>query len=128
MARTPLVTLGSLLLITTPVWAQTSAPWPKIKEFGGATPTNEGKWFTVSDYPGAALREGLQGNVIVRFDISAAGRAENCIVEATSGHTELDRVPCAVIERQARFKPAQTADGEPMGTHGRYSVAFWQPN
>jgi protein TonB len=114
-------------LIASPTWGQQSAAWPKVREFGGATPKNEAKWFTFADYPGAALRNGLQGNVIIAFDISAAGRAENCVVETASGHSELDNFLCPMIERRARFEPPRSADGKPANTRGRYSVAFRIP-
>ena len=110
------------------VRAQTAAPWQKTEDFGGATPTNKNAWFKVTDYPGSALRDNLQGNVIIAFDISTTGRAENCVVQSSSGHDALDQVPCRLIEERAKFRPALDAEGRPFRTQGRYSIAFWIPD
>jgi protein TonB len=107
---------------------QQRPPWPIIKDFGGATPKNEGTWVTPDDYPSQSLSKGQQGNVVVAFDISAKGRAENCVVEASSGVAAFDRVPCRRIEQRARFQPASDGNGVPKATKARYSVAFWIPN
>lgn len=107
--------------------AQLKSPWPKTEEFGGATPVNQKAWIKAADYPGDAVSKGLQGNVIVEFDISVAGRAENCRVQSSSGHKALDDIPCRLIERRAKFRPAIAPDGKPTATQGRFSVAFWMP-
>lgn len=88
---------------------------------------NENLWIGAVDYPSDALRKGQQGNVIVAFDITVAGRATNCVVESSSGSPSLDRVPCRLLERNARFKPASDGSG-PKATKGRYSVAFRLPS
>ena len=106
-------------------FASAQSPWSVIEDFGGAIPLNKG-WVGPLDYPAHALEKGLQGNVVVSFDINSTGRAENCVVETSSGISELDRVPCPLIERRARFK-ALERNGMAAATKGRFSVAFWLP-
>jgi protein TonB len=120
-------TLFALLFAMAPLCQLSSAPWPAIREFGGANPKNQDTWVDFNDYPAVSIRHGEQGNVIVTFDITADGKAINCVVESSSGHPSLDRVPCPLIERKARFDPALGNDGAPTATKARYSVAFWIP-
>ena len=114
--------MGTLFFIGS---ASAQSPWPVIEDFGGAIPLNKG-WVGPLDYPAHALEKGLQGNVVVSFDINSTGRAENCVVEASSGIPELDRVPCPLIEKRARFK-ALERNGMAAVTKARFSVAFWLP-
>jgi len=125
--KTLLASILCMSLCASAALAQNESPWPRVREYGGATPKNENLWIGAFDYPSDALRKGQQGNVIVAFDITADGRVKNCVVEASSGTPSLDRVPCRLIERKARFKPANGESG-PFATKGRYSVAFWLPN
>lgn len=120
------VSILAILLLTDAAMAQHQSPWPVVRDYGGAKPKNENRWIGVADYPNGSLRNGEQGNVIVVFDITADGRAKNCIVDVSSGLQSLDRVPCKLIERIARFEPANDGNG-PVATKGRYSVAFWLP-
>jgi TonB family protein len=127
MLRILLTAALGISLCANDALAQSNSPWPRVREYGGAMPKNENLWIGAVDYPSGALRSGEQGNVIVAFDITADGRAKNCIVEASSGSPTLDRVPCRIIERKARFIPASDESG-PVATKGRYSVAFWLPD
>lgn len=116
-----------MLLLGTSANAQQSAPWPMVREFGGAIPINQNKWFTAKDYPLSAMQKGDQGNVVVKFDIDVDGRAKNCELDISTGFKSLDSVPCHLIEKRARFKPALGSDHMPVVAKGRYSVAFWIP-
>lgn len=69
-------------------------------------------WVTADDYPPAALQAKLRGTVIVQLQISAIGRVENCAVEGSSGHPELDDATCRLVVRRGRFKPATDAHGQ----------------
>jgi TonB family protein len=127
MHRILLTAALGISLCASAALAQDNSSWPRVREYGGATPKNEDRWLGASDYPSDALRKGQQGNVIVAFDITVDGRAKNCVVEASSGSPSLDGVPCRLIERNARFEPASSESG-PVATKGRYSVAFWLPD
>lgn len=118
----------AFLLIATPSLGQPSSPWPAIREFGGAVPLHVGSWVNFTDYPSDALAQQQQGNVVVKFDIDVEGRPRNCTLDISSGYSSLDAIPCRLIEKRARFKPATSADGTPTPTKGRYSVAFWTPD
>lgn len=57
-------------------------------------------------YPPAARRQKLEGTVVVRIAVSAAGRAEGVWVEKSSGHAILDEAALGAA-RSTRFSPAQ---------------------
>lgn len=124
MDKRPLIL--AFLLAGTPLLAQTS-PWPAVREFAGATPVDSPSWFKFTDYPGDLVEKDQQGNVIVAFEIGVDGRVKNCTLDTSSGFSRLDAIPCRILEKRARFKPATAADGTPIEVRGRYSVAFWQP-
>jgi TonB family protein len=116
-----------LLVIAAPCVAQSQSPWgAPIGDFGGAELLKR-NWFSFRDYPTVAISKGQQGRVVVQFDITAEGRAKNCIVAESSGHRSLDSAPCRPLERSARFLPAKAEDGTPLPTKGRLSVDFWMP-
>lgn len=107
--------------------AQNENPWPRVREYDGATPKKENRWMGALDYPGDALRKGERNNVVVAFDITVDGRAKNRVVSSSSGSRSLDGVSCRLIERNARFEPARDESG-PIATKGRYSFAFSLPD
>ena len=125
--RNSIATLA-LLILAEPSQGRPSSPWPTVREFGGATPLRADTWVRFTDYPPDALSRMEQGNVIVKFDIDVEGRPRNCTLDTSSGHPRLDAIPCRLIEKRARFKPATDANGTSMPTAGRYSVAFWLPD
>ena len=108
--------------------ARQSAPWPSIVDFGGATPINRDKWLSLDDYPTSVLQRGGQGDVVVRFIIGVDGRVSDCALDTSSGIREQDVIPCKVLAKRARFRPAVSEDGTPRIANGRYSIAFWLPD
>jgi protein TonB len=94
-------------------------------DFGGAKPKNRHAWFTLDDYPNAAAEAGEQGNVSVTFVIGSDGRISDCQVVGSSQHPRLDVIPCKLLLKRARFKPAKDAAGNPVATRGRTSMLFW---
>lgn len=129
MKHTPLKSLaGILLVLGWPAIAQTTSPFgEQIRDFGGATLLTP-HFITVSDYPVQALRDTVQGRVVVAFDINVKGRVENCAVKLSSGHKVLDMAPCPLFERKARFASPVDDANAPMATKGIYSVDFWIPD
>jgi protein TonB len=108
--------------------AQQGPPWQvPVSDFGGAEPENLRAWFRVEDYPTDAMRRNERGFVTVRFQILPNGRVGECSVIRTSGHKRLDRVPCRLLEKRARFKPAKDAGGAAVTTVGTTSMLFWMP-
>lgn len=69
-----------------------------------------------SDYPRAALRNGLTGRVSVRFTVLTNGRIANCRVVASSGSPMLDATTCRLLTERLRFRPARNSAGVPIET------------
>ena len=125
--RLSIAFLAGLAALPNPASAQVRSPFgTQIREFGGATLKSQ-NWLQAADYPRKALSEELQGRVILSFAITAEGRAQNCVVEVSSGHPILDEVPCQLLERRARFAAARE-NGVARATKGRMSVDFWLPD
>lgn len=91
-----------------------SAP-PPPRPVTAATPKGRpGDWVTSDDYPSRALRENRSGVVGLRLEVGVDGKAMNCTVTSSSGHSDLDSTACQLVVRRARFKPATGSDGAPM--------------
>lgn len=116
-----------LALGLAPLWAASAEPpWQVPKsDFGGAVPLNLDHWYSYRDYPGAAVAKGEQGFVTISFTVEVDGRMSDCHVIRSSGFARLDEVPCDVLSKRARFKPAKDANGAPIATRGSTSMAFW---
>ena len=56
-------------------------------------------------YPMEAKRRGIEGNVLLYVEVSAAGRAALVKVQQSSGHPDLDQAAKSAVERW-RFEPA----------------------
>jgi TonB family protein len=82
-------------------------------------------FITANDYPAAALRTSLEGNVGVRLTVSAVGGVSECVVLQTSGSRVLDDAACFLLKRRARFVPALDAEGKP--TEGTFDhIVIWK--
>jgi len=102
---------------------------PKASQARDAVPAADRlRWITTEDYPASALREGLQGVVIVSAMIGADGRVRSCVVTRSSGSQLLDDTTCRLYARRAHFTPARDEDGHP--TNAQRTDRFrWQiPN
>lgn len=62
------------------------------------------------EYPPAALRQELQGQVMVKLRVLASGAAADVQVRTSSGHALLDEAALAYL-RRARFVPARDRGG-----------------
>ena len=74
---------------------------------------NLASYFSVADYPAAAIRAGEEGTVKVRLDISPKGRVSACTVTASSGSASLDETSCRILTERLRFRPAHDEQGKP---------------
>lgn len=108
--------------------AQSDAWTLPKSDFGGATPLNPERWMTFQDYPAASIRKKEQGYVMVSFEIDAKGKVTDCVVSRSSGYSRLDEVPCRLLKRRARFRPAVDSDGSPRATHGITAMSFRLPD
>lgn len=70
-------------------------------------------------YPPRAFREGREGTAAYTVDVTADGRAENCIITQSTGSLDLDEATCADLVKRARFNPARDEHGTPV--RGRFS-------
>jgi len=86
------------------------------------------RWITTDDYPSAALRQNMQGVVVVSAMIGADGKVRSCVVTQSSGSQLLDDTTCRLYIRRAHFTPARDADGNPIASQ-RSDRFRWQiPN
>ncbi len=66
-------------------------------------------------YPLRLWREGVEGEVLLRIHVTAAGTVDSVELERSSGHAELDSIALRGA-RQLRYDPA---------TDGEQPVALW---
>ncbi|MEL7684409.1 energy transducer TonB [Citromicrobium bathyomarinum] len=93
----------------------------------GPVPVNP-LWIATSDYSSAMIREGIEGQVGFRLEVSATGRPQNCEIVASSGNLELDQHTCTLAKRRARFEPAIDADGNEVSGSYEGSVNWSIPD
>jgi protein TonB len=74
------------------------------------------------EYPTAAYRNGIEGEVLLRLWIDEEGRVSQAKVERTSGHDVLDRAAVAAV-RTWRGRPARRGD-QPVATEELLPVRF----
>ncbi len=74
-------------------------------------------------YPRDALREGVEGTVVLELRISAEGRVLDAHVVRGSGDRRLDAAAREQVLRAWRFQPA-TRNGVPIEALGQVSVVF----
>jgi len=85
---------------------------PKANLARDAVPgTDRLRWITTEDYPATALRQGIQGSVVISAMIGADGRVRSCLVTQSSGSQLLDDTTCRLYAKRAHFTPARDADG-----------------
>ncbi|MBU0823175.1 MAG: energy transducer TonB [Alphaproteobacteria bacterium] len=77
------------------------------------------------DYPAAASRARVGGEVEVRFTIESTGRVTGCRVSRSSGDAALDATTCRLIEERFRFKPATNAAGDAVASAYGWRQTWW---
>jgi TonB family protein len=117
----------------TPVSASRPAPPAQApagnSEPGSSPPPPSGPIATTShavaaaDYPPAAVRLQEQGNVLIKYLVTEAGRVSECNVMVSSGKSILDDAACALAEKNWKFKPA-TEEGKPVAQYLTAEVVF----
>lgn len=68
-----------------------------------------GPWFTMDDYPAAALRARQEGTVYFALEIDARGCPAKCTITESSGFAALDEATCPILMKRARFEPTPGA-------------------
>ena len=85
---------------------------PKPNLSSDALPAKNWKsWITTEDYPAGAIRENVQGLVVISVTIGTDGRVRSCLVTQSSGNRLLDDATCRLYTLRAHFTPARDADG-----------------
>lgn len=74
-------------------------------------------------YPRDALRDRLEGTVVLDVHVDAEGRPVEVTVVTSSGHRTLDRAAQRQVLQKWRFRPA-LRDGRAVPALGRVPVAF----
>jgi TonB family protein len=79
-------------------------------------PIDPGSWITSNDYPFEAQKNGDQGSVQYEVTVDQLGRARDCRIIVSSGHSSLDVATCNIVTSKGRFRPALGADGRPIAS------------
>jgi protein TonB len=82
--------------------------------------------FSSDDYPADAQRNGEEGTVQAELSIDARGRVRGCRVIRSSGHASLDSATCSILQRRARFKPAQDVNGDAVASSVVTPLVVWR--
>ncbi len=100
-------------------------PEPRFTPKAASPRGNPGRWASARDYPSRALREEREGVTAFTLNIGADGRVTSCRVTGSSGHSDLDRETCQLMERRGRFSPATNGSGNEVA--GTWSSAVrWE--
>ena len=91
---------------------QGAPPWVE-----NATPaTDLGSLFTSAKFWTVEDRMPKTNKVTVRLLIDKSGAVRDCSVTAGSGSTGLDIETCQVFQLRVKYKPARTANGQPVAS------------
>lgn len=77
-----------------------------------------------SDYPAQAKSLAQQGDVVMLFDIDAAGDVQNCRVVLSSNSPSLDRKSCELVTSRFKFQPPVGARGQPAATNAQFRISW----
>lgn len=72
--------------------------------------------FSSSKYWTVEMRTPRTNKVSVRLLVDKVGAVRDCAIAAGSGSTGLDIQTCQVFERSVKYRPARSADGQPMAS------------
>jgi protein TonB len=103
---------------------------PPPSEPTPATPAtamgNPGDWFSPDFYPPDAKQAGIGGRVVVRLHVDRKGQADGCTLLDSSGSPSLDSATCALAIRNARYRPALDAQGQPVASDVLLPAVRWE--
>lgn len=94
---------------TTTITAPTPAPAPKKEAFTEANYRANYEFNPKPNYPRIARSRGWQGKVLLRVQVSTAGKSDTVSVHKSSGHEILDESAIEAV-KQWRFIPARRGD------------------
>ena len=103
-----------------------AVPTPTLAR--AATPlTPTGRWFDLNDYPRAAQKEGRAGTVVFTLTVGPDGRATDCKVDQSSGHSDIDTSTRKAAIKKAKFNPALDPNGKKIEGSYRNRVTWSVP-
>jgi protein TonB len=112
---------GAFVTVAAPAAPVCPAAVPAAEEFSVADALpREGN--PRPGYPERALRQGIEGRVLVRLLVSLEGTVVRVVIEESSGSRLLDAAAVSALRRW-RFTPA-TRRGEPVAATVRVPVEF----
>ena len=79
------------------------------------------------DYPSDASANSEEGRTAVSFVVRSTGRAENCMIDLSSGSRSLDARTCELIVQRFRFEPARDPSGKPMDQRQTQAIKWALP-
>lgn len=82
------------------------------------------RWITSDDYPNAAIKARVQGEVVMLWSIDESGRAGDCRVIHSSGSALLNTASCATVMKRARYAPALDKEGRPIRSWSTRQVVW----
>lgn len=98
------------------------APSHSTKVQGDPVPIEKGTWVTGGDYPPSALAERRTGRTTAVFDIAETGYIENCSIQLSSGHADLDAQTCVLFQLRGLFIPPVDGKGKRIRVRHHESV------
>ncbi len=103
-------------------------PAPTFDPISASPRNNPGEWVTTSDYRSSWINREYTG--IARFKVSVGtnGRAQNCEILSSTGHSALDQATCKLIKQRARFNAAKNSNGEKVTGSYTNSVRWQLPD
>jgi hypothetical protein len=82
------------------------------------------RWFNSSDYPSEMLRENKESEVRIRLLVDASGRVTKCTAVSHFDEPRFNQVVCDIFMKDARFEPAELADGTKVPSYYINRVVF----
>jgi protein TonB len=98
--------------------AQPPKPQPPDRAAVGITATH-----TTPPYPVTAIRQGVEGKVMLKLTVLETGRVGRADIVTSSGSEALDQAAQAWIMGHWTYRPA-TAGGQPVASQALASVSF----
>lgn len=86
--------------------------------------SDESHWLSSEDYPAAMLDEGEQSEVKARLFVDATGRVTKCTSLSHFKAPGFSEVVCAKLSKNARFEPAELADGTKVPSYYTAQIVF----
>lgn len=124
-----IISMAASACVLTSGYTASSASDGGSVEVPVAIPSNNiGNWVTTNDYPQAAIAKGHEGTTRFELTISPSGVVTDCVITASSGSADLDRLTCELIYERAMFEPPRDAKNRPAAGTFKSAVRWILPN